>query len=112
MIYLRLLYQSTLSMAAIIVFSHSFLQEAIAETPKEVVAEHNNNGVHKIEKADLYGAIEDFNEAIRLEPDYELAYENRAIAKRKLGDNRGRLQITTRWCACNLTGTGDSSTEA
>ena len=32
-----------------------------------------------------YAAIADFDTAIRLEPDYALAYYNRGVAKRKLG---------------------------
>ena len=40
---------------------------------------------------DLDGAIADFNQAIRLDPNYALAYRNRGNAKRKKGDVDGAI---------------------
>ena len=40
----------------------------------------------------MEGALEDFNEAIRLKPDYALAYKNRGNARRAKGDVEGALQ--------------------
>jgi tetratricopeptide (TPR) repeat protein len=43
-------------------------------------------------KGDLEGELQDYNEAIRLKPDYVLAFNNRGIARRAKGDIEGALQ--------------------
>ena len=40
----------------------------------------------------MEGALQDYNEAIRLKPDYALAFYNRGIARRDKGDVEGALQ--------------------
>ncbi len=51
-----------------------------------------NQGLAKFNKGDYEGAIKDYDEAIRLQPDYADAYYNRGNAKRALGDNQGAIQ--------------------
>ena len=51
-----------------------------------------NRGISKYEFDDLQGAIEDFNEAIRLYPDYAKAFSNRGIAKYDHGDLQGAIE--------------------
>ncbi len=47
-------------------------------------------------KADLEGALEDFNEAIRLTPEYHTAFNNRGLLLRTKGDREGVLGDLTR----------------
>ena len=43
-------------------------------------------------KGDLEEALQDYDEAIRLKPDYALAFNNRGDARRAKGDIDGALQ--------------------
>ena len=45
------------------------------------------SGEAKIKKGDLEGAIADFDESIRLNPEDEIPRENRSEAKEKLGND-------------------------
>ena len=40
----------------------------------------------------ITGAIEDYNQGISIDPNLALAYRNRGIARRKLGDNQGAIK--------------------
>ena len=51
-----------------------------------------NSGVDKADLEDYRGAIQDYNKAIELDPEYVSAYINRGFSKKKLGDNRGAIQ--------------------
>ena len=46
-------------------------------------------GLDKYKKSDYQGAIADYNEAIRINPNYAAAYNNRRNAKYALGDKQG-----------------------
>ena len=50
------------------------------------------NGSVKSKKGDLEGALEDFEQAIKLNPNHTNAYNNRGIAKFKKGDLEGALE--------------------
>jgi tetratricopeptide (TPR) repeat protein len=52
----------------------------------------NNRGIARSGKGDLEGAIADYDEAIRLKPDYAAAFYNRGTARRDMGDIQGALQ--------------------
>jgi tetratricopeptide (TPR) repeat protein len=65
------------------------LTEAIEFNPEYVEA-FNNRGVDRTARGDLDGAISDFDEAIRLDPDAD-AFYNRAIARTAKGDLDGAI---------------------
>ena len=45
----------------------------------------------KGEKGDHYGAISDFKKAIKINPKYDIAYNNRGIVRKNLGDYEGAI---------------------
>jgi tetratricopeptide (TPR) repeat protein len=48
-----------------------------------------NRGIVRREKGDLEGAIEDFDEVIRLKPGYAKAFYERGMVRRDQGDEEG-----------------------
>ena len=51
-----------------------------------------NRGYARWSKGDVEGALQDYNEAIRLKPDYASAFYNRNLARGAKGDAKGALQ--------------------
>jgi len=66
-----------------------FYTEAIRLMP-DFVGAYGNRGIARGEKGDLEGALGDFDEAIRLEPDAKVYY-NRGVARSEKGDLDGAL---------------------
>jgi protein O-mannosyl-transferase len=52
---------------------------------------YNNRGLAKKNLGDKEGALQDYNRAIEITPEYSLAYNNRGNLKEKLGDREGAL---------------------
>ncbi len=52
----------------------------------------NDQAVLKLNKGDYRRAINDPDKAILLDPDYEMAYQNRMTARHKSGENQGALE--------------------
>ena len=52
------------------------------------VKEHFASGINKSLKKDYRGAIEEFDRALRLDPNNAEAYGNRSVARYKIGDKR------------------------
>jgi Tfp pilus assembly protein PilF len=50
---------------------------------------YNARGYAYLRARDYQHALSDFNDAIRLDPNYVNAYKNRAVAKKALGDGAG-----------------------
>jgi len=50
-----------------------------------------NHGVDKAERGNFRGAIADFNQAIKLNPNWSAAYYNRALAHYDLGDKQAAI---------------------
>ena len=46
-------------------------------------------GMEKLNKGDYQRAIQDFNQAIQINPNYDDAYLSRGVTRRNLGDNQG-----------------------
>jgi tetratricopeptide (TPR) repeat protein len=53
---------------------------------------YNNQGVAKFRSGDNYGAIQDYDRAISINPKYSESYVNRGIAKFKVGNIQGAIQ--------------------
>jgi len=58
----------------------------------EIAEDYFYSGNTKYELKDYKGALQDYNKAIELNPNYALAYYNRGVAKDKLKDYRRALQ--------------------
>jgi|SRR4028118_62824 Tfp pilus assembly protein PilF len=52
-------------------------------------------GINKAEERDFEGALENFDRAIKLNPDYANAYNNRANVRHELGDSPGAIEDYT-----------------
>jgi tetratricopeptide (TPR) repeat protein len=52
----------------------------------------NKLGINKAKERDFKGAIENFDRAIKLNPDYADAYSNRASVRHELGDDPGAIE--------------------
>ena len=59
-------------------------------------------GLAKFELGDYQGAIQDFDNAIKLNPENDDAYRYRGIAKGKLGDYQGAIQDLANAIRLNL----------
>ena len=59
---------------------------------KQRAEEYFYSAFAKLDLGDSRGAIQDYNKAIELNPDFAEAYYNRGIAKSDLGDYRGAIQ--------------------
>ncbi|BAY60156.1 serine/threonine protein kinase containing TPR domain [Calothrix brevissima NIES-22] len=53
---------------------------------------YKKEGKEKYDRGDYQGAIEDYNQAIKIHPDYADAYNNRGNAREKLGDYQGAIE--------------------
>lgn len=58
---------------------------------RELASLHTNRGVERKRGGDLDGALKDYNESIRLDPNDYFAYNNRANALRDKGDLQGAV---------------------
>jgi tetratricopeptide (TPR) repeat protein len=52
---------------------------------------YNDRGLAKQKKGDFEGALGDFNQALRLNPNYALAYRSRGNGRHKKGDLDGAI---------------------
>ncbi len=66
-------------------------------TPKEREAERFlNQALEKLAEKDYRGALEDYNQALLLNPDHEFGFINRGELRHKLGDNQGAIDDYTK----------------
>jgi tetratricopeptide (TPR) repeat protein len=68
-------------------FTRSISKPSNSKTAEDFFTE----GFEKYNNQDYPGAIADYDQAIKLKPDYAFAYNNRGIARRALGDNKGAI---------------------
>lgn len=73
---------------------NSYCEETVNELLQDKLIIKNaeayyNRDVAKDELGDYQGAIQDYNEAIEINPKYAEAYYNRGVAKYNFGDNNG-----------------------
>jgi tetratricopeptide (TPR) repeat protein len=61
-------------------------------TNKKTEADYNTAGLAKYEKKDFRGAIEEYSQAIKINPNYEIAYYNRGLAYNDLGDIKTAIE--------------------
>jgi tetratricopeptide (TPR) repeat protein len=71
--------------------SKTFVQPQPQILSQLTAIDYNNRGFVKIESGDYQGAIADFNQAIKLQPDYATAYNNRGLLKMGAEDNQGAI---------------------
>jgi tetratricopeptide (TPR) repeat protein/S1-C subfamily serine protease len=69
------------------------INKAIELSPR--AAFYNNRGIVRSELGDKPGAIDDYTQAIKINPNYALAYNNRGIVRSELGDKPGAIDDYT-----------------
>ena len=71
----------------------NFCDEVVVERVRShsplCAEDFNKLGINKAKERDFKGAIENFDRAIKLNPDYADAYNNRASVRHELGDDPG-----------------------
>ncbi len=67
------------------------LEGGLFETPEERARGFFKRGTAEIETGAFADAVADFDEAIRLRPDYGEAFHNRGVAKWRMGNPEGAL---------------------
>ncbi|MEH2338157.1 tetratricopeptide repeat protein [Nostoc sp.] len=63
---------------------HTFYKDKDADA-------YSNRGLARYKLGDNQGAIDDYNQALKINPDYALAYSYRGLARYKLGDKQGAI---------------------
>ncbi len=72
--------------------NHNPNNNPVVNVPKELNAkDYYNQGNAKYDLKDYQGAIADFNQAIKLDPNFASAYFNRGLAKYELKDYEGEI---------------------
>ena len=69
------------------------INKAIELSPR--AAFYNNRGIVRSELGDKPGAIDDYTQAIKINPNYADAYYNRGITRNELGDKQGAIDDYT-----------------
>jgi Flp pilus assembly protein TadD len=62
-----------------------------SSSPQLTAKAFYNSGNSKRKSGDYQGAIADYNQTIKLKPDYAEAYMNRGVSKKDLGDYQGAI---------------------
>jgi serine/threonine-protein kinase len=62
-----------------------------ADTSKESASKFFESGVKKVNEKNYLGAISDYQEAIKLNPDYNQAYQNLGYLQYSFGDKKGAI---------------------
>lgn len=63
-----------------------------SETETKSAVTYNDDGIKKYNNKDFRGAIEDYTQAIKINPNYAEAYYNRGIVYDELGDKKTAIQ--------------------
>jgi tetratricopeptide (TPR) repeat protein/S1-C subfamily serine protease len=69
------------------------INKAIELSPR--AAFYLNRGIVRNELGDKQGAIDDYTQAIKINPNYAQAYNNRGVARNELGDKQGAIDDYT-----------------
>ncbi|MTJ45766.1 serine protease [Dolichospermum flos-aquae] len=69
------------------------INKAIELSPRAVF--YNNRGIVRNDLGDKPGAIDDYNQAIKINPNDALAYYNRGVVRKKLEDKQGAIDDYT-----------------
>lgn len=64
----------------------------IAQNTDKAAEAFLTKGLEKYERQGYRGAIEDYDQAIQLKPDFASAYNNRGIVRSELGDKNGEIE--------------------
>ena len=74
--------------------THDYLNRANANVPNDATS-YYNRGIDKFAREDYTGAIQDYTQAITLDPNYTEAYNGRGDAKWWLEDYTGAIRDYT-----------------
>ena len=80
------------------IFHFSILFFVLFNIQGQTSIEFNEKGIEKYNSKDYLGALQDYNKAIKLDPDYSNAYYNRGLSKSELKNYSGAMQDYNKAC--------------
>src|SRR4051812_29064068 len=75
--------------ALVLSFAPMSVADAAVVGAQERAEDFFNQGIEKLQRGDFEGALANFTEALRINPNLATAYASRGVVRSRLGDDQG-----------------------